>query len=388
MKKLIALLLALVMSLGCALAQPVESDEIPPLTYEELEIYLSRLAKEVLAVEKGLVSTTVNEENETVVSFPGGSMRIADETLSENTAILSVHLEPGAACPRGLKVGDSLADLLAAYPNDNPSLHGTFYDAALYTADEKPEAKAGWLLRDGQRAKEAVHAVYHWTEDGVIYCGVSYTLDRDAIIAIDLFGMDSRMEEQAALAELADVAAMQENSEYFAYPTSMDGSTLAPFEREDLSFANLDILDLTVEMATEALGSSPVDEWQLDSTGEYLRLKQWDDVSILFLYDANKQFIRMDSITVSGDSIEGPRGVRVGDMMDSVMYRFRHSEGSALENGIALYGDGQNAPYGILSYGETTATLTYTLALDNEQTVIWHMTFVDNQLQSMNMLLR
>lgn len=389
MKKLIALLLALLLCLGTAMAEPVKSEESATLTYEELEIYLARLAKEVLAVKEA--TTATDDAGNTSVSFPGGVMHIADEALSETTAILGADLEVGAACPRGLKVGDTLAMLLETYPNDNPFLFGTYYDAALYTADEKPEAKAGWVLRDGQRVQEVVHAVYHWTEDGVISCGVSYTLDRDTIVGISVFGMENLVDEETALTSLNNVAAMQENSEYFAYPTSLDGSTLAPFEREDLSFAGLDILDLTVEMATEALGSAPVDEWTEDNTGDqrqYLRLKQWEDVSILFLYDANKEFLRMDSITINGDSIEGPRGVRVGDLMDSVMYRFRHSEGSALENGIALYGDGQAAPYGVLSYGETTATITYTLALEDEQTVIWHLTFAEGELQSMNMLLR
>jgi len=386
MKKLIALLLALLLCLGTAMAEPVESEESATLSYEEMEIYLGKLAKEVMAVEE--TATTTDDAGNTAVSFPGGVMYIADETLSETTAILGADLEVGATCPRGLKVGDTLSMLLDTYPNDNPFLFGTYYDAALYTADEKPEAKAGWVLRDGQRVQEVVHAVYHWTENGVISCGVSYTIDRDTIIGISVFGMENLVDEETALTDLNNVAAMQEISEYFAYPTSLDGSTLAPFEREDLSFAGLDILDLTVEMATEALGSAPVDEWTEDSTGEYLRLKQWEDVSILFLYDANKQFQRMDTITVNGDSIEGPRGVRVGDLMDSVMYRFRHSQGSVLENGIALYGDGQTAPYGVLSYGETTATITYTLALEEEQTVIWHLTFVEGELQSMNMLLR
>ena len=37
---------------------------------------------------------------------------------------------------------------------------------------------------------------------------------------------------------------------------------------------------------------------------------------------------------------------------------------------------------------DETVTITYTLALDDDQTVIWHLTFVENMLQSMNMLLR
>lgn len=384
MKKLISLLIALFLAAGAALAEPA-AEESAALTYEELEMYLTGLAKEAIA--SGEV-TSASGESGVSASFSGATLRIADETLGENTAVLGAVLSPGTECPRGLKAGDTLSQLLAAYPNDNPTLSGTYFDAALYVAGEKPVATAGWLLRDGQRVTEVTHCVYHWLEDGVVRCGVRYTLDQGMITGVEVFGLDSRIEESEALSEIAEAAGMQEISEYFAYPQSEDGSQLSPFEREDLSFAGMDFLDLTVEMAVEALGSTPVDEWTQDSTGEYLRLKQWDGVSILFVYDTNKQFLRVDSMTINDDVLEGPRGVRVGDWMDSVLFRFRHSEGGTLESGIALYGDGQTAPYGVLTYGEETTTLTYTLALDTEKTVIWHLTFVDAKLQSMNLLLR
>lgn len=386
MKKLIALLLALLMLSCTALGETILSEEAPHLTYEELEMYLNALADKALA--SGEVGNHETEEYGTSASFPGGVLKIADETLQKTTAILAASLTREEKCPRGLKIGDSLADVLSAYPNDNPALFGTYYDAALYIADEKPEAKAGWLLRDGQRVTEVVQAVYHWVEEGVIYCGVRYTLDQNVITHIEIFGMDNRMAEEEALAEINDVAAMQEMNEYFAYPVSEDGSTLAPFDREDLSFAGIDVLDLTVEMATEALGSAPVDEWLLDSTGDYLRLRQWDDLSILFLYNANKEFQQVDSITFTGDQVEGPRGVRLGDRMESVMYRFRHGEGGSSQNGIILYGDGQNAPYGVISYGEETASINYALALDEETSVQWKLTFVNGLLQTMTLQLR
>ena len=70
------------------------------------------------------------------------------------------------------------------------------------------------------------------------------------------------------------------------------------------------------------------------------------------------------------------------------MYRFSHGQGGTVDNGIALYGDGIHAPYGILAHGETTATLNYALSPDEEALVIWQLTFVDGTLQEMRMLLR
>lgn len=385
MKKLISLLLAMLMLAGTALAEPL-AEENATLTYEEVEMYLTALGK--TALESGVSDTAQSEDGTTSVSFSGGALLIADETLQENTAILGAVLGYGQPCPRGLIVGDSLQQLLAVYPNDNANLQGTYFDAALYIAGEKPEATAGWLLRDGQRITEITHCVFHWTADGVTTAGVTYFLEQDMITEINVFCMGELVEEAQALELMNEVAEMQEINEYFAFPKSEDGSQLDPFDREDLTFAGMDFLDLTVEMATEALGSAPVDEWSQDSTGEYLRLKQWDGVSLLFVYDANKQFLRVDSMTVNDDVLEGPRGVRIGDMMEQVMYRFTHGQGATVENGYTLYGDGQTAPYGILSYGEETATITYTLALEDGKTVIWHLTFVNGELQSMNMLLR
>ena len=383
MKKLTALLIALLMLLSGLAAQAEES---PIPTYEELEIYLAGLTARSL--DEGGVTYARGENGDMLAMVSDGVMRIADETLSPNTAVLGVSINATAACPRGLMFGDSLDMLLAIYPNDNPELVGNYNDATLFISGSKPEVALGWVLRDGQRVSQVTHCIYHWVPDGVISCGVSYQITNDVITGIAVFGMDQLIEEEQAFTEIADTAEIQEAQNYHAFKKSEDGSLLSPFTREDLSFGGLDFLDLSPEMTQEALGSSPVDEWVKDSTGEYLRIRQWDGVSVLFLYSANKQFQRVDTLTINDDTIEGPRGVRIGDSLESVMHRFSHGQGGTVENGIALYGDGVNVPYGILSYAETTATLTYTLAPNDEQTVIWHLTFSANGLQEMRMLLR
>lgn len=385
MKKMMALFLAL-MLMVCGAAAESMVEESANLTYEELEIYLANLGKIALESKETVVSA--DEDGMPTAAFPGGVLSISDEVLKETTVVLGAILNADQACPRGLKIGDSVDALLAAYPNDNAALAGTYYDAALYVSGEKPEMSAGWVLRDGQRITDVVHGLYAWQADGVIACGVRYQVEEGVITGVEVYGMSDLVEESEAMIQIDEVATMQEMQEYFAYPTSEIGSEMAMFAREDLVFAGMDFLDLTAEMATAALGSAQVDQWTEDSTGEYLRLKQWEDISILFVYDANKQFLRVDSLTVNGVGIEGPRGVRVDDLLEDVMYRFRHGEGGSLENGVALYGDGQTAPYGVINYGEETVTLTYTLDLGDGKTVIWHLTFAEDRLQSMNMLLR
>ena len=50
-----------------------------------------------------------------------------------------------------------------------------------------------------------------------------------------------------------------------------------------------------------------------------------------------------------------------------------------------LYGDGQNAPYGTVTYGPDADTVTYAVSLDGE-VVLLRLTFMDDVLQEMQLL--
>ncbi|MBR4360652.1 MAG: hypothetical protein IKP32_08545 [Clostridia bacterium] len=390
MKRMMSLLLALLLLTVPALAEPAanppQAEQSAELTYEELEMYLSAVA--YAALNDPDVRIVTDEDGATLCDFAGGQLEIADEQLSESTALLSFTLRENQPDPRGLFIGSTLEQLLQVYPNDNPGLYGTYYDAALYVIGDKPEMSVGYLLRDGQRVTEVEHCVYHWVPDGVIACGVAYRLDQGEIVGIRVYGMADLIEEADAQQQIAAVGDMQEIQEYYAYPQSVDGSVLSPFDREDLTFGGVDFLDLTAEAAQAAFGPAPVDEWTVDSTGEYLRNLAWDGISVLLIYDAQKNFLRVDSLVITDDVMEGPRGTRVGDWMDTVIYRFRHSDGGLNDTGVVLYGDGETPPYGLLSYGPDTAALTYAFQLDDGRTVLWYVTFEDAVLDSMRLLVR
>lgn len=387
MKKLISLLLALLLIFSCqALAETVETEESPFLTYEELEIYLSSLAEQAMEDENLTILPGENGASEAV--FSGGSLFIADETLSATTAILGAFLSYEQEDPRGLRLNDTLEDLLAAYPNDNPRLTGSYYDAVLYMSGEMPEMTAGYVLRDGQRVTSVTHCVYSWQQDGVIVSGVEYHLSQGVIDSINVFGMMDRLEEAEAAEAIQDLGRSQEISEYFAYPQSVQGDALAPFQREDLSFSGVDFLDLTAESAIEAFGPVPVDEWTQDSNGEMLRLMQWNGLSLVLVYDSGKNFLRVDSLIINDDVMDGPRGVRPGDWLDSVIFRFQHLDLMVDNDTLLLYGDGTQPPYGLLTYSPDSAELSYALSLEDGRTVLWHMTFQSGTLKEMSLLAR
>lgn len=387
MKKLIALLLALLMTAGLCLAE--ETEENAYLTQEEMEMYLDLVVGD--AIDAGAEVAQVNPDTGvTTIAFgQNGQLLIADEQLTPTSAALGAVLTSEQEDLRGIRMGQSLLDVLAVYPNDNPALTGTRYDAVLYVNGEKPEATVGFLLRDGQRVTEVTHLVFTWTDDKVFRTGITYTLDQDVVTGIRIFGLDAPVEESDALQQIADAAALQEISEFTPYPLSYRGDDLPPFEAADFSFAGIRFDTLNPQEAEAAFGKAKVDEWMEDSTGEFLRTLQWDGISLVFLYNAQKAFLRVDSLTVNDDVLEGPRAVRIGDTLDGVLYRFRHGDNAALQNAVALYGDGETAPYAVLSYGETTATLTYAAsASDGAASVLWQMTFADGQLIHYRMLLR
>ena len=392
MKKLLAMLLAALMILSAvpALGEDAPAaDDNADLTREEIELYLAVLAGDALAL--GVDRTEVNAAaGETTVTYFGDArLTIADEELSENSAVLSAVLNSAQEDLRGLHIGDPLQDVLNVYPNNNPDLSGTYYDAALYVNDGETQTAVGYLLREGQQVTEVTHLVFTPQEDGRYNrCGITYAVRQNAVAGIRLFGLDALVDKADALEEIANVAQMQEMREFTPYASNLPGESMEPFQESDLFFGGLDFMNLTNEAAVALLGETPVDDWLEDSTGEWLRTRQWDDVSIVFLYDSQKQFIRLDSLTIMGSGMEGPRGVRVDDTMESVMNRFRQGENNPLPEGIALYGDGETPPYGVLAYGDVTATLTYVLRTASGQNVIWNLTFEDGLLQSHRMLLR
>ena len=384
MKKLIALLLALSLLAAPALAEPA-AEESAPLTYEELEIYLSSLQK--AALNAG--DTSVQEADGVMwASCSDAMLQIADETLTENTAVLGAVVMPGQEDLRGLALGATLDEVLAAYPNDNPLLSGSAFDAALYIRGEKPEVSFGYLLRDGQRITRVCYAVAHWTQDGVLEATAAYTLDQGVVTDIRITDMQTLTEEAEALETLADIAAMQETSEYYDY-SRVPGLAQTPFQREDLSFSGIDFLDLTAESAIAAFGDPIADQWTEDSTGEWIRMLLWSGLRVHLLYDANKAFLRPDSLIITDPDLEGPRGVRAGDYSATVTGRFPQEEGSALADGsMILYGDGVQPPYGLLSDSGDSVTITYALRLDGNQTVLLYLVFTGGELLETHLLLR
>lgn len=64
-----------------------------------------------------------------------------------------------------------------------------------------------------------------------------------------------------------------------------------------------------------------------DDDGSYLRAMEFTTCAMTFSYDAQKTNPKLEVLTIDMDGLEGPRCVRVGDTLSSVISRFRNGEG-------------------------------------------------------------
>ena len=151
MKKIVVLLIAMILCLFacCALGEEaamLRQDELINLRDELVESARSMPAEAL---------TVYEEDGMYKLDYDAFALDSDQSALTDTAVIDGVEITPSEntlSDMRGLKPGDSLEQLLAAYPLDNPSLSGTHDEAVLYISGQLPgTVNTGRLLRDGDR---------------------------------------------------------------------------------------------------------------------------------------------------------------------------------------------------------------------------------------------
>ena len=96
--------------------------------------------------------------------------------------------------------------------------------------------------------------------------------------------------------------------------------------------------------------------------GTWLRRVDGDGFEAVFRCDSAGKNAELISYSILSPELEGPRGVRLGDLFHEDFTRFRSGEGGMDETGLTetLYGTAGTAPYGLAEYGDgTEMTLRY-----------------------------
>lgn len=382
MKKCVALFLALMMVLSLTTA--VAESDADALDYDELMDWAEGFKTRALAAEAPL-----NDPTEEAAYTEDGYAFVYDfatlymdrpEMTADSVLQAVVVYSPEEQGPRGTGVDQLSSEVLNAFYNENDDLQGDSSFAALYVSDTMPAgALWGWVQRDGQRIETIQYAVHEQLSsggDGYTDCGLVYTLSDNLVAAIRAYGLNETISADEVRSNLDAVQEVSEKTEYAQVPTSINGAELEMFDRDDLIFSGLDFLSLTPEEAEARLGAAQEDDWMEDE-GAYLRSMEFASCTMTFSYDAQKQNPTLEMLSIDMDGLEGPRCVRIGDTLSSVISRFRNGEGDY--DGVSrevLYGDGENAPYGLAEYGDdATAGLWYAAKLEDGRTVVLSMSF-------------
>ena len=382
MKKCVALFLALMMALSLTTA--VAESDADALDYDELMDWAEGFKTRALAA-----GAPLNDPTEEAAYTEDGYAFVYDfatlymdrpEMTADSVLQAVVVYSPEEQGPRGTGVDQLSSEVLNAFYNENNDLQGDSSFAALYVSDTMPAgALWGWVQRDGQRIETIQYAVHEQLSsggDGYTDCGLVYTLSDNLVAAIRAYGLNETISADEVRSNLDAVQEVSEKTEYAQVPTSINGSELEMFDRDDLIFSGLDFLSLTPEEAEARLGAAQEDDWMEDE-GAYLRSMEFASCTMTFSYDAQKQNPTLEMLSIDMDGLEGPRCVRIGDTLSSVISRFRNGEGDY--DGVsreALYGDGENAPYGLAEYGDdATAGLWYAAKLEDGRTVVLSMSF-------------
>ncbi len=374
MKKLsFFLVLCLLLTLGAAALADTST-----LSKLELTSYTDSMLKTALEDNQYEAEET---DGGWLLHFAQYTLKTDTQKLTSSTRILAVIFDDltlgddSMGDLRGIKLNDSLDTLLTAYPLENSSMTGTREEAVLYVDGELPgQAAVGYLKRDGQRVTQITHYAYYMADSGVGVAAAIYDLRDGAVIRAELNLSMPTLTVQDAQAELNAFWDVREQTEYSAYLSAAESGEALPFDRDDLIFSGLDFLELTPEDAQSVLGDDFAEEW-LEDEETYIHVMEWNAATITFLHDKNKNLLRVDSLYMDEDTLEGPRGIRVGDQQENIISLFASDAGVSDGDITYLYGAAGDESYGLAEFvdvGETCLRYGCTVE-DHAVTLILNM---------------
>ena len=384
-----AIFCLLLLAVFC-LAAPAVADEAGVLTEGEL----SRWVSQVLLQTRGLEpqNAPVGEEALTeegyAFLYPFATLYYNKPELDINSVLQGFAITDEAAeTPRGLHLGSPAEALIATYGWQNTELFGDGSFAVLYRLSQFPQgAYWAWArLVDGALSSVqcAVHAA---VEQSHAYtdAGVLYGVEDDAITSIRVYGLSQMItvaDVESNLRAVTSVQAASSGDEYVAAALDpvaqgyFQKTEHAAFGAEDLRFGQVDMIAITEAGAALAFGAPQGEDWVQDDTGEWLRTVHHEGATLTYILDGNRQNSRLESLSLTGSGLGGPRGIAVGDSLEKALGQMRSDgTGQVLAQEAVLYGDGETAPYGTMATMGATATLRYVASAQGADGVVYEFT--------------
>ena len=146
---------------------------------------------------------------------------------------------------------------------------------------------------------------------------------------------------------LSNLKALKEKKEYRQVPVSRTGTDLTPFSPEDLVFSGISYAELTPDNLPGESEKELIDN--LDGTA--LLRCDGNGFEAVFACDMDGENTKILSYSILDPDAEGPRAVRLDDLLSDDYCRFR-SEGNDMTEEMTevLYGTEDSAEYGLATF--------------------------------------
>lgn len=339
------------------------------VTAAELETLLSTIREQTASMERlnDPADEAAKSEDGTRFQYEIAELYAEGDQLTAETPVnVLLFQDSEGEVFRGTGIDTQWIDLLAAYPLDNPELEGTREQAVLYLTEEAEGSFLyGTALRDGQRLNAVEYGEMIKEDNGYRNTSVTYTIMNGLVTSIRVGGLNpaAKIEADQAKETLAELKTLAGVKEYRQVRTSRTGTELSPFNSDDLSFGGITYTKLT----PDTLPGNAEQELIDNEDGTWLLRCDGDGWEAVFTCDAKGENPSILSYTILDPDTEGPRCVRLGDLISDDYCRFR-SEGNEMTDEMTelLYGTEDSPEYGTASfdYSNGEAFLRYVTEAD------------------------
>lgn len=304
----------------CLMVGAVAFSEGTPLSAEEMLSFRDALYEKMQSspVENDPQGTYDPSVSETwLYAFPFGMAEITAPSLEDaQSSIVEVEIfTDEVTSPRGIVVGDSLDKVLATYLNENAELSGDAGYASLYGFEGDAERGWAWLLRKGQTVEGVEYTasipaagMEGYRQDITLL----YIITDGVVSGIRASGFDALVPEEESRANLE---AVREIAQLHAYAPS--GDLAIGLSVEDMQVNGISFVSASPEDCIAVLGAPLEDSMDSDYT---VRTLTYADVLIECV--RVEENWRLAAVLVSDGVLAGPKGLQIGDTLESVKARF------------------------------------------------------------------
>lgn len=395
MKKIVGLILAVSLAL-CGVVALADRGEA--LTYEQL----AQCARTLLDAMSGYAlqnepAETYDPAGDGAYLYDYGAMQLtmtSTQVSLENVRQIEI-VEDTLPGPGGVRVGDTMAALLAAFQCNNPMLTGDTGFAALYANEvyaqsDIPEYDWAWVLRSEETVYGVQYACSLPQDDGAYRdAGALFILNDGRVSAIRLYGFGDVITAQEAQMNFDTAREIQARNTFTPQDTLTllaPENTLAVLTQEELQVNGNTLLGIDEAALCALLGAPEAAGEEEDEAGKMQRTLSFAGVEVTLDTDGvARQLILAD------DTASGPRGLRVGMDVRDALALLRVDAPVYQDENATLYLEGEagdEPPYAYMDFfmdGRAAIRVGVCLAGEVDRFAMLYVDIADGRIEEIRM---